>query len=218
MSVSHHLDDATLLSHAAGTLPRTLALVVDAHLEMCPHCRAALKAANAIGGALLSDLSPAPVSSSLKDAVMGRIGSATIHRLPRAQAARQGGVPLALQRVLRLDSLDDIPWRKSAPGVHIHKLPKEAGEAGFFGLLKIAPGAAMPEHGHGGSELTLILQGAYHDELGHFGEGDIADHDESVDHTPVAEGEQPCICLVATQAPTRFRSWPARVMQKFIGI
>lgn len=218
MTMSHHLDDVTLLAHAAGTLPRTLALVVESHLEFCAECRANLRTASAIGGALLSSLDPAPISSSAKDEVMNRIGSATVHRLPVAKLARRGDVPLSLQSVLKLESLDEIPWRRSAPGVHIHRLPKEAGEAGFFGLLKIAPGAKMPEHGHGGSELTLILKGAYHDELGHFGRGDIADHDESVDHTPVVVGDEPCICLVANEAATRFRSWPARVMQKFIGI
>lgn len=218
MNVSHHLDDATVVAHAAGTLTRPLAVVIESHLEFCPHCRAALKTAAAIGGALLSDLPPAVVSVNAKDNVMDRIGSATVHRLPLAPAPRRSNVPLALKRVLSVQSLDDIQWRTSAPGVKIHRLTMELGERGFFGLFKIAPGAALPEHGHGGSELTLILRGAYRDELGHFEVGDIADHDESVEHTPVVVGDEACICLVATEAATRFRSWPARIMQKFIGI
>lgn len=218
MTVSHHLDDATLLAHAAGTLPRALALVVESHLEFCPQCRASLRMADAVGGAVLALQDPAPVSEASKAAVMGRIGSATVHRLPVARPAPRGDVPVALHGLLKSDRLDDIPWRKSAPGVHIHKLPLAAGETGFFGLLKIAPGAAMPEHGHGGSELTLVLRGAYQDELGHFGRGDIADHDESVEHRPVMVGDEACICLVANESATRFRSWPARLMQKFIGI
>lgn len=218
MTVSHHLDDATLLAHAAGTLSRTLALVAKSHLEFCPACRTSLRTADALGGALLRSLDPAPLSPSSKDEVMSRIGSATLHRLPVPRFTQRGEVPVSLQAILKVDRLDDVPWRKSAPGVHIHRLPKEAGETGFFGLLKIAPGAKMPEHGHGGNELTLILKGAYQDELGHFGRGDIADHDESVGHTPVVVGDEPCICLVANEAATRFRSWPARLMQKFIGI
>jgi putative transcriptional regulator len=206
------------MAHAAGTLPRPLAVVVESHLEFCPQCRSALRAAQALGGALMSELEPAAVAADLKDRVMGRIGSATVHRLPLTQSPKRGEIPLAVQGLLGTDRLDAIAWRKSAPGVHVHKLPKQAGEGGFFGLLKIAPGAAMPEHGHGGTELTLIIKGAYHDELGHFGVGDIADHDESVEHTPVVVGDEACICLVATEAATRFRSWPARVMQRFIGI
>jgi putative transcriptional regulator len=76
----------------------------------------------------------------------------------------------------------------------------------------------MPEHGHGGEELTLVLEGAYSDKLGRFAAGDIADLGDDVEHQPVVDQDRACICLVATEAPTRFRSWPARILQPLIGI
>ena len=55
-------------------------------------------------------------------------------------------------------------------------------------LLRVAAGRPVPEHGHGGQELTLILSGAYRDRFGVFAaKGDIADHDEEVEHQPIAE-------------------------------
>jgi len=85
-------------------------------------------------------------------------------------------------------------------------------------LLRIGAGRAMPEHGHGGEEITLVLKGAYRDHIGRFAAGDVADLDEEIEHKPVVEGDQDCICLVATERPTRFKTLAARLMQPFVGI
>ncbi|MBO6932531.1 MAG: cupin domain-containing protein, partial [Roseibium sp.] len=65
---------------------------------------------------------------------------------------------------------------------------------------------------------TLVLSGAYRDELGRFGPGDIADLDEHVEHQPRVEAGAPCICIVATEAPTRFKNLISRLLQPLVGI
>ena len=217
MTITHHLDPATLLSYAAGTLPVGLEMIVKSHLEMCPVCRGDALAADELGGSLLALKQDADVAPSSKAAVMEKIQTATLHRLP---VVRKGDseVPRSLHSFLGTGNLDSLKWRKAGPGVTMVKLNAIAGDAGFLGLLRIEPGCKVPDHGHGGTELTLILRGSYHDEMGHFARGDIADLDESISHTPIVTGDQECICLVGNDAPTRFRSWPARVAQRFIGI
>jgi putative transcriptional regulator len=217
MTISHHLDHATLVSYSAGTLPSGLTMIVKAHLEMCSACRDGAVAADEIGGSLLASQQDTHVASARKAAVMAKIQTATLHRLPVARSA-EVDVPRALQAVLGTADLNSLKWQKAGPGVAMFKLLQQKGEAGFLGLLRIAPGHKVPDHGHGGTELTLILRGAYQDEIGHFAPGDVADLDESISHTPVAAGNEECICLVANDAPTRFHSWPARLMQRFIGI
>jgi putative transcriptional regulator len=96
------------------------------------------------------------------------------------------------------------------------KLPAKA--KGQLKLLRIGAGRAMPEHGHGGEEITLVLKGAYRDHMGRFAQGDVADLDVDVEHQPVVEQDGDCICLVATERPTRFKSLAARIMQPFVGI
>ena len=76
----------------------------------------------------------------------------------------------------------------------------------------------MPEHGHGGEELTVMLRGSYSDHTGRYIVGDVADLDEDIEHQPVVDSDEDCICLVATEAPTRFKSVWARLAQPFIGI
>ena len=81
-------------------------------------------------------------------------------------------------------------------------------------LLRIAPGKALPDHGHGGEELTLILKGSYSDHTGRYGAGDVADLDMELEHAPRVDSDVECICVVATEAPTRFKSFWARLAQR----
>jgi putative transcriptional regulator len=73
-------------------------------------------------------------------------------------------------------------------------------------------------HGHRGLELTVVLQGSYSDELGHFAGGDFVETDEDVRHRPVADRGADCICRIATSGPLRFSSVAGRVIQRFIGM
>ena len=63
MSIAHHLDDATLMSLAAGTLTPALAVVAASHVAMCPRCRHGACAFEEAGAALLADLAPIPRST-----------------------------------------------------------------------------------------------------------------------------------------------------------
>jgi putative transcriptional regulator len=85
-------------------------------------------------------------------------------------------------------------------------------------LLYIPAGAAVPDHGHKGTELTLVLQGAFSDATDRFGRGDLEIADEDLEHTPVAEAGQDCICLAATDAPLRFTGLIPRMLQPIFRI
>jgi putative transcriptional regulator len=112
--------------------------------------------------------------------------------------------------------LDKVRWRSIGGGVRQAVLDTKGGES--VRLLAIPGGAAMPDHGHRGMELTLVLQGAFRDEFARFGRGDVEVANEDVSHTPVAEEGVDCICLAATDAPLRFKGVIPRIAQKFIGI
>ncbi|MFT4920749.1 MAG: putative transcriptional regulator, partial [Zhongshania aliphaticivorans] len=85
-------------------------------------------------------------------------------------------------------------------------------------LLRIAAGKRMPVHSHRGSELTMILRGGYSDNVGKFNAGDVADLDASVEHQPVADSDEDCICLAGMDAPLAFRGWLARLIQPIVGM
>jgi putative transcriptional regulator len=93
------------------------------------------------------------------------------------------------------------------------------GEAGGdLRLLKIKPGRRMPDHGHRGSELTLILDGAYTDKTGTYRAGDVADLGDDLEHRPVADAMHGCICVVASEQPARYKTMLQKLIQPLTGM
>lgn len=217
MNVHHHLDPATILAFAAGTLDPALSVVAAAHISWCPVCRSAMHDAEQVGGALLAELDGEAVSDDCRKRTLDLLDRATLHRFPKRVPATSE-IPSPLAQLLAGQRLADLKWKTKAPGWAMFDLPMPAKSRGKLFLVRVAAGTAMPEHGHGGQEITLILSGAYNDRLGRFAQGDVADLDVDIEHQPIVEHTAPCVCLVATEAPTRSKSWAARIIQPFIGI
>ncbi|SEK78632.1 anti-ECFsigma factor, ChrR [Roseovarius azorensis] len=212
-TIKHHLTDALLMAYSAGSLPEAFSLTVAAHVSMCDECRARLDAFDTVGGALIEQCEASRMSAGSLDATMALIRAARpeVKTVPR----RGGILPAPLQDYIGGD-LDAVRWRPVGMGVKQAILPtsKEATAR----LLYIPAGAAVPDHGHRGTELTLVLQGAFVDEVDRFGPGDIEVANEDLNHTPVADIGADCICLAATDAPLRFRALMPRLAQPFLRI
>ena len=214
MTITHHLDDATLMSFAAGALPDALSAVAAAHVAMCARCRREVASLERVGGALLAELAPATLDRAEPPASLPTPAREPCRSAARA-ACRDGEMPGPLARLVHGD-LDAVRWRRLGLGVWHHRLPLTG--AGGLGLLKVAPGRVVPEHGHGGAELTLVLRGSFHDVTGAYRPGDVADLDETVAHQPVADPGPDCICLVASEKPARFHGLIARLLQPLHGL
>ncbi|WP_299304648.1 ChrR family anti-sigma-E factor [uncultured Litoreibacter sp.] len=210
--VKHHLTDELLMAYAAGTLAEAFNLVVATHITLCDECRARLGAFEAVGGALLEDADEVEVSADM-EAIFAKI-AATNSEI-QVTPASTGVFPSALQDYVGGD-LDAFKWRPVGMGVKqaILKTSKTASVR----LLRIPAGAAMPDHGHNGTELTLVLKGAFKDEHDRFARGDIEIATEADHHTPIAEAGEDCICLSATDAPLKFRGLLPRIAQRFARI
>jgi putative transcriptional regulator len=202
------------MAFSAGTLDEPYALVISTHLAMCEGCRDVARRTNVIGGALLASEPAAPLASGALDRLMANLDDAIEVMAP---VAPKSGVPAPLQRYLP-DGLDSVRWKFSGPGVAVADLPSSKTAKSRLMLLRVAAGRRVPEHSHGGQELTLILRGAYKDRFGVFAAGDIADHDEDVEHQPIAEPGEDCICLVAVDAKLNFRSRLVRTLQPLFGL
>lgn len=218
MSISFHPDISTLMAFSAGSLDEPYAVVVATHVAMCEACREQIKRIDIIGGALLVSEPTAPLAPHALDRLMSRLDDDVMEAERPAPAPQvRKDVPPTLSHYLP-KGLDGVKWRFSGPGVAVAHLPSSANAAGRLMLLKVAGGRKVPEHSHGGQELTLILKGAYRDRFGVFAAGDIADHDEDVEHQPIAEPGEDCICLVAVDAPLSFRSRLVRALQPLVGL
>jgi len=215
MNIQHHPDDATLMSYAAGSLPEALAAVVSAHVATCRHCQRELKLMERIGFACVRTLPDEDLARAMPAAA--RLGALEAEVDPATRLDRVADVPVPLRRLIG-GQLDGIRWKVLGPGVWHHPLQLSPNSRGDLRLLKVAAGRAMPEHGHGGAELTLILKGAYTDRFGRFAAGDIADLDEDVEHQPIVEAGEDCICLVGSERKARFKGVMARLVQPLTGM
>ncbi|MGB3022328.1 MAG: ChrR family anti-sigma-E factor [Methyloceanibacter sp.] len=216
MKIAHHPDRATLMSYAAGSLDEAFATVVATHLASCAECRSRLRETEEIGGNLLEAIDAVPLDAAAFERAMRRLNEPVEQTLVEPEQ-RKPSLSRPLARLVG-GGLDDVAWKTVAPGVAMHRLPTSKAARGSLRLLKIAPGKKIPEHGHGGTEITLVLTGSYRDAFGRFGPGDVADLDENVEHQPMVDSSEPCICLVATEAPTRFKSVFGRLFQPLVGI
>lgn len=209
-NIRHHLGEATLMSYAAGSLGEALSAVAACHISLCPRCAAEVRAMETCGAALFEQL-PSVTVSSAKPTTMERASV-----LPSRAGGDDEAVFAPLRRLIG-PSLDKVAWRWLGFGVWHSPLALSPAAKGDLRLVKVAPGWAMPEHGHGGSELTLVLAGSYRDELGEFRTGDISDLDEDTEHRPIADEKSGCVCVIASEGKTQLKGLIARLVQPLAG-
>jgi putative transcriptional regulator len=190
-----------LMAHAVGVLGRAHDLVVAGHLSLCAGCRAAAEADMAVGGRLIDALPPTPLGPDALERALARIQSLG-KAGDEAENTPESTVDARSLPAGLCEMLEAAHPRWLAPGVRQALLLRRA--EGTLRLLRVRPGKALPRHGHHGTELTLVLEGAFADERGRYGPGDLAEADEETEHRPLAEGVDDCVCLVATVGRLRF--------------
>lgn len=210
--IRHTLPDDLLIGYAAGALPHAFDLVVATHVSLCDDARARLATFEAVGGVVMDDMDTADIAPDSLEQTMAKIAAMP----PSAKSTPSNGVfPEPLQNAVGGDA-DTVFWRSLGLGAKQAVLHQDGDTTAR--LLFIPAGQAMPAHSHGGTEMTLVLQGAYRDEADRFARGDIEMADADLHHTPVAEAGEDCICLVATDARLRFDGWLPRIAQTFLRI
>lgn len=218
MNPKHHPGDDLLVSYAAGSMEEPLALVIATHLALCVRCRDEVKRMEALGGVMLEQQDAAALDEAGIDRILARLDEPE-DDTPAASAEAADHVDMRVPRPLRDylgADIDQLDW-KSFRGLQKVELLTEA--KGFHTrLMRIKPGTAMPVHTHEGTELTVVLAGGFSDETGHFVRGDVAECDASVEHRPIADEGEDCLCLAVTDAPLRLTGPVGRLLNPFLDI
>ena len=204
--------DELLIAHAAGKLPEPVGLAVATHLALCPAARARYRLYEAFGGALLDDLEPVRMEGDAWDRMLKRLDDDDPQPSP-AMAAGQPLLPQPLRDYLP-GPLEQLRWRSYGPAAEIELHIPAPGYRTT--LLRVRAGRKVPQHTHEGNELTVVLDGSFRDETGHFHRGDLVIADGSLDHRPVADEGRDCLCLAVTDAPLRLTGRFGRLLNPFI--
>ena len=219
----HHPYEETLLAYAAGTLDEPTSILVATHLALCPECRSVVQAAEAIGGELMEALRPMEAVTTTVDDLFQLMTAEKIStdatkvrsEIRRDPAANSNTADTVLPLPLRTyipGGVDSLKWQWMGPGVRYARILDD-GAGTKAGLMRIASGTRMPQHGHSDEEFTMVLAGSYSDSFGNYRRGDVETATTETLHQPVADNDGDCLCLVVTRGALKPTSLIARVLQ-----
>lgn len=203
--------DALLSAYAAGTLNAPLHALVGSHLALSHENRRFVAAMEDLAALELAEAVQRPLAdrAGMLEAILsaGEPDRGIVAMAPSGDAV----LPAPLQRLVGRGS-QDIAWRFKLPGVREYRVAEtEAGEAVLYW---VKAGRRLPQHTHEGDEVTLLLKGGFTDPLGHYRRGDIAIADAELDHNPVADSDEDCICFAVTDAPLQLTGPVMRLLRK----
>jgi putative transcriptional regulator len=207
--------EALLLDYAAGNLDGALSMIIAAHISMSEQSRHFVSDCEMIGGQILmQDCAPISVSKQCLDSVLSALDNRIL------APSRPSNTPMIFDGISIPSPLCDAlktcgtEWHGFMGGMEFMDV-MTCGSSNAR-LLRIAPAIKTPDHSHKGIEVTLILDGAFHDEMGDYHVGDLIVEDSTTTHAPVSCPRQGCVCLTVTTAPIKLTGWMGALINPFL--
>lgn len=209
--------DWLVSQYALGQLPRAASVLAESYLEMNPLMRPTVEHIEQVGGWSLETSAPVGLKSGVTaESLLAQFGDGEVIDTPAPQTPDvPNGLPATLIEAIG-QPITSLPWKWRGIGAYEYRLTHLEDEGIIARLLRIEPGRAVPQHTHEGLEATLVVAGAYTDAAGYFGPGDLELADDAVDHRPVAERGDTCLCFAVTEAPMLLTGRVGRLFQSLI--
>ncbi|MDF2178203.1 ChrR family anti-sigma-E factor [Aliiglaciecola sp. CAU 1673] len=213
--IKHHPTHELLSAFAAGNCSPAQALILSAHVDMCPRCRQLTRAQE-------DCLAEKAFAHSAQTDEAFDLMLQNITRLPQQQGesvapthqvltldGREFKLPRALQRYAsKVDS-----WSHTVGKLWQAKV--DLGAQGRADFIYMENGGSVPEHTHRGSELTLVLDGEFSDGVGTYETGDFLSLGAEHTHAPRSDVEEGCLVFSIVDKPLHFTSGWARLLNPF---
>ena len=212
-----------LLAYAGGATDEAMSLILATHMVYCETCRAEVSRLEAIGGSLLQDLAPVPMSGGALQAALAKLDQMPLEKRAsggaqeasaKAGATIKSGTPAVLSRYIGGD-LGAVRWRRVSS--KLSYLPLFRRGPVSVRLLRGVPGAETGAHRHQGPEYTLVLKGGFTDVTGSYGPGDLQMMEGEMRHNPIADPGEDCINLAVTMGHLKFEAPLQRIVAPLLG-
>ena len=217
--VSFHPSPDLLSGFADGTLPAGKCVAISAHVELCDSCRVQITELEAAAAASWAQEAEPSADSAMLD-FSEQI--AAITKQPQQQSVTPTAAAVGefhmldhsvrLPRVLAKAAASGLVWKKLAGGINQAAVTLDDETQCEFIYMK--PGSQVPVHRHMGSELTLVLDGSFSDELGHYGASDFVMR--SSEHTHRPSSDEGCLCFTVLDSPLTFTSGLDRLLNPIL--
>jgi putative transcriptional regulator len=209
--------DELLAAHAAGHLPAPVSLIVATHLALSPLSRRRYRQLEAVGGALLETLEPAPLAEDAWSRLCTRLDVLPQEEMPAPpklpmMSPPASRIPRPLRDLLPAP-LDKLHWHHEGPAAAVEL---DGGDPGYrTSLIRVCAGQPFPQHSHSGLELILVLEGGFRDGSNRYVRGDLQIAGPDVEHRPVAEKGEDWLWLRVLDAPLRGGQGHSRLLDPF---
>ncbi len=217
--IHHHPTDEMLSEFTNGMLGTGLSVIIAAHIELCEQCRLRKADLESRAAADWEQETSLELDSASGDfapmlaALNGKLSDVqqettiAIDSMPMREIhVLEGSV--RLPQVLAKVAGEGLVWKKLAGGVNQAAITLDDQTTCEFLYMK--PGSQAPVHTHHGNEITLVLDGSFSDELGHYRPADFVSRNPSHHHQPVSE--EGCLCFAVQDSPLKFTRGLARLL------
>ncbi len=218
-AANFHPSDEVLQQFAQGTLTTGMSVALSAHIELCTSCRnrsSELESRSIMAWLQEDEPVAAPDFAGLAERIMAAPQLSEEPAKDKSYASEED-FPVAeihmldrsftLPRVLARAASKGLKWHKLAGGINQAQVQIDNETQCEF--LYMTPGSQVPVHRHQGSEVTLVLDGAFEDQFGHYGPSDFLMRDKRDQHQPSTE--EGCLCFAVLDSPLTFTSGLARL-------
>ena len=193
-SAPHIADEDLLFEYANGVLDEAQAMIVAAHLSLCPEARRIVEDFEHICGALIENCEGETVSEECLQGALARLDEVETPTCPD-DVPECKILPKPVRQYLDCETAK-LSWetRPEVAGVEFLQV-NVPGSNLHVEMMRMTPGACMPTHSHEGAEMTLVIKGGYTDENDQYVRGCFTIYASGEDHTPIADEPEGCICI-----------------------
>lgn len=225
----YHPDENLLVEFVSGSLPIAQAVAIRAHLHFCTQCQQSVQRMEHVGAAMLDNLNPVALEESSFSNILSAIDGLQTPDVSPNNASNEKSVEAANNGDdVKDDELHELPkvvstlltrnqlkWHKVSRT--LKNAPLTVGQKEFeVSLQRIKAGSSVPEHDHGGMEITVVLKGSFSDTQGIYQEGDFLVKQEGDIHQPISARNVDCLCLAVQESPVKLTGFLGKLMNPFI--
>lgn len=216
--ISFHPKFTDLQTFSAGNCEPAKALMISAHVDMCPKCQHdCIDIQNEMAGELIAQPASSLSMDSQYYAMMSNITElpVAVSRPPEASSTsiELDGKFFELPRTLRRHVRNTGNWSRLVG--KLWQAPVDLGDIGKANFMYMEKGGRVPEHTHRGTEMTLVVDGQYGDGIAEYDCGDFTIMDNHHNHLPHSEADDGCLVFTIVEQPLHFTSGIARLLNPF---
>lgn len=227
--VKFHPDDDILSQFVRGELTTGNSVIVSAHMQMCKACSERVDELQSLAATswVESTETDSPEAGSTEterpaaDSKPYATLVADIVKNPQMKAEEENElVAVELEVLDESIRLPRVLAKAMAQGLKWQRLPGGVTEANLYlddatrcEFIYIPPASKVPTHTHIGTEMTLILHGSFHDDMGEYRRADFTLRDPQHTHQPISD--EGCLCFAVLDSPLRFTEGLAKLMNPY---